>query len=189
MKLTAVLLVGGESLRMGREKATLLFEGRPLWQRQIECLRALRPETILISARTTPSWLPPDAEIVLDQPPSCGPLSGIAAALARTRTSHLVVLAVDMPFVTVPLMRRLHGRAARGRGVVPVHGERAEPLAAIYPSRASDAFAGALVGENWSMQTLARRLAAAGRVEFVAIPEEEIGCYRSLNEPGDLGEV
>src|SRR5256886_8660143 len=100
MTLTAVLLAGGESRRMGTEKATIVFNGEPLWQRQIKLLRHLGPENILVSARAERSWRPADTESVLDQPPSRGPTSGLTPALARTRTSHLIALAVDMRFIT-----------------------------------------------------------------------------------------
>jgi len=98
--LTAVLLAGGESRRMGTEKTTIVFSGEPLWQRQIRLLRYLRPEKILLSAGKMRPWRPTDRELVLDQPPSRGPISGLSASLARTRTSNLVVLVIDMPFVT-----------------------------------------------------------------------------------------
>ena len=107
MTLTAVLLAGGESRRMGTEKATIVFNGEPLWLRQIKLLRYLEPEEILVSARAERSWRPPDTELVLDQTPSRGPISGLTAALARTRTSHLVALGVDMPFVTAAQLRDL----------------------------------------------------------------------------------
>src|SRR5438132_12192344 len=99
MTLTAVLLAGGESRRMGTEKATIVFNGEPLWQRQIKLLRHLRPEEISVSARAERSWRPADTELVFDQPPSRGPISGLPAAVRRTRTSHLIVVGVDMPFV------------------------------------------------------------------------------------------
>src|SRR5450631_272010 len=100
MTLTAVLLAGGESRRMGRDKAAITFRGEPLWQRQLEVLRALLPEKIFVSVRQEPSWLSLETELLLDEPPSRGPLSGLTRALASTQTSHLVVLAVDMPFMT-----------------------------------------------------------------------------------------
>src|SRR6476469_857096 len=100
MTLSAVLLVGGESRRMGRDKATIEFEGRPLWERQLEILRSLTPEKIFVAARTRPSWLPNDVELLLDDPPPRGPLSGLAKAAATMRTTHLIGLAVDMPFIT-----------------------------------------------------------------------------------------
>src|SRR5438132_3286725 len=56
MNMSAVLLAGGESRRMGKDKATLQFRGRPLWQIQFELLRKLHPSEIFISARTDPTW-------------------------------------------------------------------------------------------------------------------------------------
>lgn len=98
--LTAVLLAGGESQRMGRDKATLILDGEPLWSRQLRILRELQPEKMLISARARPAWCPPEIETVLDAPPSRGPLSGLAAALKRIETTHLLALAIDVPQMT-----------------------------------------------------------------------------------------
>src|SRR5215475_14506266 len=100
MNVSAVLLAGGESRRMGTDKATLLFRGKPLWQVQLETLRRLRPAEIFVSARTDPSWRPAEVQFIADIPPSCGPLSGLAASLAKIRTTHLLALAIDMPFMT-----------------------------------------------------------------------------------------
>jgi molybdopterin-guanine dinucleotide biosynthesis protein A len=186
MTLTAVLLAGGESRRMGKEKATIVFNGEPLWQRQITLLRHLGAKKILVSARAERSWRPADTELVLDQPPSRGPISGLTAALARTRTSHLVALGVDMPFVTVAQLQDLCHRANAGCGVVPTIGGRAEPVAAVYPVEAYADFTAALTGNDWSLQPLVRRLADEGKVQLVNVAEAEVGLYRSLNDPQDL---
>jgi molybdenum cofactor guanylyltransferase len=185
MTLTAVLLAGGESRRMRTEKATIVFNGEPLWQRQITLLRHLGAKKILVSARAERLWRPADTELVLDRPPSRGPISGLTAALARTRTSHLVALGVDMPFVTVAQLQDLCHRANAGCGVVPTIGGRAEPLAAVYPVEAYADFTAALTGNDWSLQPLVRRLADEGKVQLVNVAEAEAGLYRSLNEPQD----
>lgn len=148
MTLTAVLLAGGGSRRMGRDKATIVFRGKPLWQRQLELLRNLRPEKIFVSVRKEPSWLPLETELLLDEPPSRGPLSGLTKALERMQTSHLAVLAVDMPSMTSEQMRILWGLATIGCGVLPMIGDLAEPLAAIYPREASADFSTALAGDG-----------------------------------------
>ena len=130
MTFSAVLLAGGESRRMGRDKATIVFHGCPLWQRQLQVLRDLGPEKIFVSARKLPSWLPFDTELLLDEPPFRGPLSGLTRALTSIRTSHLAVLAVDMPSMTSAQLQALLGQARPRCGVVPVVEKRAEPLAA-----------------------------------------------------------
>src|SRR5262249_26674046 len=81
---SAVLLAGGESRRMGTDKATLLFRGKPLWQIQLETLRKLEPEEILVSARIDPSWRPRDVRFVADIPPSRCPLGVLRASLDQS---------------------------------------------------------------------------------------------------------
>lgn len=183
---SAVLLAGGESRRMGRDKAAVVFRDEPLWRRQLRVLRDLGPEKVFVSARTTSSWLPDDTELLLDEPPSRGPLSGLTKALQQMKTSHLLVLAVDMPFVTREHLHHLSTLATEGCGVVPVVGKRAEPLAAIYPREAAQDFITALAGPDLSLQPLVRKLSAAGKVRTFLVPQEEERFYRSINTPADL---
>lgn len=185
MTLTAVLLAGGGSRRMGTDKATIVFQGQPLWRRQLELLRGLGPEKIFVSARTAPTWLPVDTELLLDESPSRGPLSGLTKALGRMKTSHLVALAVDMPFMTSEQMQALRDLATLGCGVLPMIGDRAEPLAAIYPREAGDDFAAALGRDDFSLQRLGRGLVQAAKLRAFPVLREEESLYRSVNEPSD----
>ena len=186
MTLTAVLLAGGDSLRMGRDKATIAFRGEPLWQRQLELLRGLGPAKIFVSARKELSWLPADSELLLDESPSRGPLSGLTRALERVQASHLIALAVDMPFMTSEQMRILWEQATVGCGVLPMIGDRAEPLAAIYPREAGSEFAAALASDDFSLQRLVRNLATANQVQVFSVPQRDEHLYQSVNEPGDV---
>ena len=186
MTFSAVLLAGGESRRMGRDKATVEFEGELLWRRQLKLLRALEPQQLFVSARTKPDWLPAGVDLLLDDPPSRGPLSGLTKALAAMRTTHLVVLAVDMPLITVGELEELREAAADGCGIVPMIGQRAEPLAAIYPANAAEDFRAGLDGPDFSLQRIVRALAEAGKVKLYVVPAERARFYRSLNTPRDL---
>lgn len=188
MTFAALLLAGGESRRMGRDKATIELDGEPLWQRQLRILRALEPEQIFVSARTVPPWLPADVELVVDDPPSRGPLSGLTKALAAARTTQLIALAVDMPFMTAEELRRLCRLADEDSGVVPEIANRVEPLAAVYPQKASRDFAAALSGPDFSLQLLIRKLAATATVRLLPVGDESVHLYRSMNEPADFKE-
>lgn len=183
---SAVLLAGGESRRMGRDKAAVVFQDEPLWRRQVRLLRDLRPEKVFISARTESPWLPEGTELLVDEAPSRGPLSGLTKALQQMQTSHLLVLAVDMPFVTREHLQFLCREAAGGCGVVPLVQDRAEPLAAVYPREAAPDFISALAGPDLSLQPLIRKLADAGKVKTFSVPQGEERFYRSINTPEDL---
>jgi molybdopterin-guanine dinucleotide biosynthesis protein A len=104
------------------------------------------------------------------------------------QTSHLLVLAVDMPFVTREQLRLLCGLVTEGSGVVPMIGERMEPLAAIYPREAAPDFLAALAGTDFSLQRLISKLVAAGKMRTFLVPEQDQRLYLSLNEPNDLNE-
>jgi len=184
--LSAVLLAGGESRRMGTDKATFLFRGKPLWQVQLDLLRELRPAEILLSARSDPDWRPADVEFVADEPPSRGPLSGVAASLGRIRTRHLLTLAIDMPFMSEKYLRSLCDQIEPQRGVLPMIGGRAEPLAAIYPEGARVDLVAALSGLDFSLQTVTQRLVAAGKLQPVSVEKEDQDFFRNINEPADL---
>ncbi|PZR75936.1 MAG: hypothetical protein DLM73_03930 [Chthoniobacterales bacterium] len=188
MNLTAVLLAGGESRRMGQDKATLIFRGAPLWERQLGILRELQPEKILVSARQNPVWRPPEIELLLDEPPSRGPLSGLTRALERMETTHLMALAIDMPFMTSEQLRFISSLATIGCGVLPMIGDRAEPLAGVYPREAGGDFLAALAGDNLSLQPLSRSLVHAGKLRSFAVSQGDEQLYRNVNEPEDFKE-
>ena len=186
MNISAVLLAGGESQRMGKDKATVLFEEKPLWQIQLDLLRRLEPAEIFVSARTDPAWRPGDLQFVPDVPPSRGPLSGLAASLDRIRGSHLIALAIDMPFMSENYLRYLCGQIEPGVGVLPKVDDRAEPLAAIYPREASADFHSALAGADFSLQTLARVLVETGKLREIFVTGQEGKLFLNLNQLSDL---
>ena len=186
MNISAVLLAGGKSRRMGKDKATILLRGKPLWQIQVELLRKLEPAEIFVSVRTGPSWRPADVQFVADDPPSRGPLSGVAASLAEINTGHLLVLAIDMPFMSENYLRYLCDHIEPGTGVVPTIDNRAEPLAAIYPREANADFRSALAGTDFSLQSVVCRLVESGKLREVRVNKHENKLFLNVNEMADL---
>jgi molybdopterin-guanine dinucleotide biosynthesis protein A len=186
MKLSAILLAGGRSRRMGVDKATLLISGEPLWKRQLRILRNLQPDSVWISAQTVPPWCPAETEVITDKPPSCGPLSGVAAGLRRLQTSHLLVLAIDLPQMSSEHLRKLWGLARPGVGVIPLNIDYFEPLCAIYPAEALDAAETALNSSDVSLQRFAQSLLRKSRAQVYELPSEERPPYLNLNTPSYL---
>jgi molybdopterin-guanine dinucleotide biosynthesis protein A len=181
MTLTAALFVGGESRRMGVDKATLLWRGQPLWARQLECLRELKPDALWISARTRPSWCPAEIEVVTDEQPGRGPLSGISAVLGRLQTTHCLALAIDLPRMTSDHLRKLRGLMQSGCGVIPANGKSFEPLGAIYPIEAAATAREALAGHDISLHHLAKILIQQKRLRPYELTQEETPLYQNIN--------
>ena len=171
---------------MGRDKAIVWFRGKPLWQVQLELLRQLTPQEIFVSARSDPDWRPADVQFIADDPPSRGPLSGLTTSIERITTSHLLVLAIDMPEMTGTYLKFLYSQIKAGCGVVPKINNRAEPLAAIYPREAVSEFRSALRSAEFSLQSVTRDLAAAGKLREIAVPEHETKLFLNFNAQDEL---
>ena len=128
---SAIILAGGQSRRMGRDKALIDYQGRPIVAHVIDTLRALSDDIVVVANRSD-LYGPFGARVVPDYEPPCGPLGGIAAGLQAVQHPLVVVVACDMPFLSVPLLRWLIDLAEGYDAVVPQTGDEFEPLHAVY---------------------------------------------------------
>ncbi|HEY7984704.1 MAG TPA: molybdenum cofactor guanylyltransferase [Ktedonobacterales bacterium] len=126
-----VVLAGGASRRMGRDKAALALGGRPLLAWVVAALRAAFAEVVVIGPQERAA-LVPGVAIVPDAFPGQGPLGGIATALGHSGGARIFVAACDMPFLDPALARRLATLAPEAAAVVPRSARGLEPLCACY---------------------------------------------------------
>lgn len=97
-----VVLAGGRSTRMGRDKALLEWQGRPLIEHQLALLRAAGVDSVEVSGER------PAYRGIADAQPQAGPLAGLAGiAAAHAYDAELLVIPVDMPLLQPALLRRL----------------------------------------------------------------------------------
>ena len=184
MSFAAVLLAGGRSRRMGRDKALLpLADGRLLWQRQLAVLEELQPAELFISGPERPGF-PTSVVRLEDTAPGLGPLSGIATALRAMRSARLLVLAVDLPAMTADFLR---GLLVNDRGMIPQTSDGYfEGLAAVYPKAALAVAETLLTGADRSLQTLVRRLLEEGHAAARPVADAESGLFANWNQPDDI---
>ncbi|MQB00242.1 MAG: NTP transferase domain-containing protein [Actinobacteria bacterium] len=162
MDVCGVVLCGGQSKRMGREKALLNVRGRPLVVHVAQCLETFADPVILAtghSGRLGDLGYPEVDDIV----PNAGPVSGIVAAMRASPHQLVAVLAADMPFASPDVFRALC-RLYRGEdAVVPITGDGSQPLHAVYSMSALPLMERALVTERLSL----RRVLEDLKVRFV----------------------
>jgi len=186
MNLTGVILAGGHSLRMGRDKAWLEVEGRPLLARQAETLRAAGADEILISGRPEADYAGFGWRVVADEFAGAGPLAGIHAALRAARAPLLLVLAVDMPAMRPEVLAKLAQAAPPGGGAVPRIAGWVEPLAAFYPRLAGAMLEALLRSGSRAAHGFAEACVAAGFAVFVDLPAADAPAFANWNSPADL---
>lgn len=98
------VLAGGQSSRMGADKALLLLDGQPLIAHTLEILRQVGLSASIAGAR---SELAAYGAVIRDPAPDLGPLSGICAALESCSERYAAFLPVDLPFVPAALLQFL----------------------------------------------------------------------------------
>lgn len=182
---TALILAGGNSTRMGQDKARLALGGRTLLEHVVAAMRQQFPEVIVSVRQPRPeSGLPQ----VCDDPAHTGPLAGLAAGLARATTPWVFAVACDMPFITPAVIERLAQCRNDCQAVVPmVHGHP-QPLAAFYARSCLDEIHGLLNGGGkHSLRALLERLQVChvGEQEMLAA-DPQLHSFFDLDTPQDF---
>lgn len=131
---SGIILSGGKSTRMGRDKAQLMLKEKTLLEWQIEKLHAVGITDILISGENIP--FRSDCRIIPDILPDRGPLGGLHSCLQSALYSHCLVITVDTPLLPVSVLRKLCCSHKDGITVLG-HKEREEPLIGVYDSNLS----------------------------------------------------
>ena len=135
--ITAVILAGGQSRRLGRDKAVEPFAGEPLICRVIRrASEAVSADqvVVVVADRARAAALPLDGshQTAVDVFPDCGSLGGIYTGLNAASTDWSLVTACDMPFLSAPLLAYMAGLRDGVDAVVPVVDGRPEPTHALY---------------------------------------------------------
>jgi molybdopterin-guanine dinucleotide biosynthesis protein A len=184
---TAFILAGGKSTRMGRDKALVELEGQTLLARTLDLARSVALDVRIVGdGKKFVSFAPVVEDIFRDR----GPLGGIHAALRASHTDLNLMLAVDMPFVSAAFLKYLTRQARSALEVavvVPRTGERWQPLCAVYrPEFAEAAETALLAGQNKiDLLFAARKTRVIGEDELKRggfSPE----IFRNVNTPKEL---
>jgi molybdopterin-guanine dinucleotide biosynthesis protein A len=185
--LSAVLLAGGKSERMGRDKALLPMphSDELLWHRQLRILGELCAERIYWSGPPRPG-IPKGVSLVPDTVTSAGPLAGVGACLRVIATDLLVVLAVDLPRMDASYLAKLTRRCTPTRGAVPKRGEDFEPLAAVYPAVLRELAEDRLHQGRYAMHDFVREAIRRELIDAIPVAARDAAKFANVNSPEDL---
>jgi molybdenum cofactor guanylyltransferase len=186
MNLSAVILAGGESRRMGRDKAWLEVGGQPLIRRALSTLRASGIHEVFISGRAGTDYSALTCSVLFDLEPGCGPLGGIERGLAAATAPLVLVLAVDLPHITSAFLLKLAEQCNPLTGVVPNLRGEYEPLVAIYPKRCSVIARDCLFEFRHAARDFAKVCRCEHAVRTLAVSGADAGGFDNWNSPADF---
>lgn len=134
-----IILAGGKSSRMGRDKSFVAVAEQPLIERVIGCLRQTFSRPPLIVTNRPQHYEHLRLAMIGDQICGQGPLGGIHAGLCAIQEPYAFVVACDMPFLDPRLICHMAERAAGYQVVMPRDGAATEALHAVYHTSCRDA--------------------------------------------------
>ena len=189
LKMTAVVLVGGRSRRMGGPKALLRLAGNgpTMIERVVAAVSEIAEEVILVGGAT---WSIPESLVYLPRVPDAGngAADGVVAALQASSHPLCIVVACDMPFLDPELLRRMAEAACdQVCGVMLADECGLHPLHAVYRTKDLGRIEEIIASGERTLSTIAENL---GMVRFV--PDGDDGAVRgawsafNVNTPEDL---
>ena len=183
----AIILAGGESRRMGRDKAALLWKGVPLIEHVIKALHPFEVPMIVVN-RDVNSRDYSGARSVSDLFPGTGPVGGILTGLKSSEAGWHIVVACDMPFLKREVFDLLLTEAGSDfDAVAPVHAGGVEPLCALYRTSAIPGLQAFLDSgrraAHLALKTLRVKEISEDRLRFI---DPDLSCFTNWNRPEDL---
>jgi molybdenum cofactor guanylyltransferase len=190
-----IVLAGGRSQRMGRDKASLPWHGSTLVRRAAGLLaRCAEPPVIVVCAPgqelpRLPDWV----QVLRDPEPGLGPLAGLAAGLAAAsaRAPLAAVCAVDAPLAHPAVLMALIDALGEAPAVLPHSEGRPQPLLAVYRSELGQLAAELLASGERRAAALGERAGALAlvRADLLALPgvaafDPELASLLSLDDAG-----
>ena len=187
--LTAFILAGGKSTRMGADKAFVELQGRTLLERALELARGVAGEVRIVGDRAKFAAFAP---VVEDAFPGCGPLAGIHAALRASSTDLNLMLAVDLPLISPELLQYMVARARGAPATVTAALANGgwQPLCAVYRREFADAAEQALRAGKYKIAPLfAPNCTQRVSEQELADAGFSADIFRNVNTPEELAEA
>jgi molybdopterin-guanine dinucleotide biosynthesis protein A len=186
LAVSGVVLAGGQSKRMGANKAFLDVGGRPIIERVLEQVSLVAKEVILV-ANAPNEYAHLDCPVVPDVFSGKGALGGVYSGLKAARNPQVLVVGCDMPFLSAALLRYMILLAPGYDIVVPRTEKGIEPLHALYAKTCLPIMERMLQHNNLKIVAFFSQF----RVRYVEQSEVEVLDPRHLsffnvNTPDDL---
>ena len=186
MTLTIAILAGGQSRRMGTDKAALEIGGVSLLERTARLALAVNPSVLVVGRACPNNWSLANVVFLEDAQADLGPAGGLATALRQAQTSVLA-LACDLPLLTEDALRWLIAEAKAQfapSGLVTVNGGQQEPLFSVYHLESLPLIEAGLAADRRSL----RGVIKAGAFAFTDAPEWVAAQLANVNTPEEWQE-
>lgn len=155
-KITGIILAGGKSIRMGKNKALVKYKQKRLIDWAINIINPLVDYLIISSNEPIPKvpYL-----MVKDEIENIGPIGGLYSALKKSQTKVNIIIACDTPKIPSELYEKLILKSKGYDAVIPVHEDGTyEPMVALYSKKILKIIEKQIANKDYKMQNLIAKL-------------------------------
>jgi molybdopterin-guanine dinucleotide biosynthesis protein A len=190
-EVTAFIIAGGKSSRMGKDKAFLEIKGKMLIDHAILQAHSVADDIFIVGPKEKFGAF---GRIVTDIYPDCGPLGGIHAGLNRSRTNLSLMLALDTPFITPDFFKFLvsEAKSSNAAVTVPRTKDGLQPLCAVYSHDFFEIAQNALEAGEYKIdplfskaKTLIIDLSRQDLSDPGTYPQFDVAMFHNINSPED----
>ncbi len=158
MSLTGIILSGGKSSRMGKEKGLCLLQGKPLIEYSFDLLKKFCDSIIISSNNNVYEYL--ECQIIKDEVQGIGPAGGIYSCLQASVNDENFIISCDMPLITVGLIQYLLSQKKDFDALIPLFNGFPEPLCAFYHKSCIPVFKKSIDEGKYKIQDIIKNLNA-----------------------------
>jgi len=185
-KLTGIVLAGGLSSRMGRDKGLLPYKGKLMVEYAIDILIKYCDEIIISTNNSEYSQL--GYPLVADIYKGKGPLGGIHAGLKASKTMYNIFLSCDMPLINTEAIELLIQQITPNvLGLIPKYGDRIEPMCGIYTKQLVPEIEKSIQNNNLKLRLFIHDQ-AIDQVDFQILTQKYKNLFSNINFPTDIVE-
>ncbi len=188
--MTGAVLAGGQSRRMGTNKALLKIDGTTIIERVTGILSNIFDDVIIIANDPAP-YTCLGLQIYPDIHIGAGSLGGLYTAIVKSRSDYTFVTACDMPFLDTDCIKRLLSAAREDfDAIIPFIGQRAHPMHGLYSKRCAGTIEAMIKEGNLRINSLLERIPAKRLTEAdfeglpIATSVENINSEEDLKRHG-----
>lgn len=183
-RFAGILLCGGKSRRMGKDKYLLDYKGRTFLELLLGQMAFCDP--LLLAAGSNRITVPEQARTVPDYAGGAGPMAGLCGALSQCERPAALVVACDMPLFHERLGRWLCAQLRpEDEAVVPYTADGRHPLCAVYRAQTCCQMQRRLLEGDNCLQRLLEEL----QVRYVSVPQEWENCFQNVNTKDDYAGI
>jgi len=170
--ISGIILAGGRSTRMEKEKGLNHFRGKPLILHVIENIRPVCDEILICTNNHEYDSL--GYKVIPDEIQGAGPAGGILSGLKRSKNSHCLILSCDLPFASARFIQKIDFHSPEKEITVCFHDDRLQPLCGFYDSSITENFGQKVRSGMYKMQELVKSFdfQAIHQIDMIEFPFE-----------------